>query len=61
MNKELEGYKNKLKYIKEYNKKNFKTISFCLHKTDDADIIEWIKKIPNKSQWLREIVKKEMK
>ena len=60
LNKETDAYKNKLKYIKSYNKRNLKNANFYFNVVDDKDVIDYIAKQPNKTDWLRKLVRKEM-
>ena len=58
-NKETMAYKNKMIYIKEYNKKGVK-ISLQLNRKTDMDIIEWLEDKP-KATTLKKLIREEMK
>lgn len=56
------GYlENKRKYVLEYQKEHYTTVVFHLRKGDDEDILKHLKNVPNKSNYLRELIKKDMK
>ena len=60
LNKETDGYKNKLKYINNYNKTNCKVVCVQWRKDKDADIIEHLNKQKSKSDYLRQLIRKDM-
>lgn len=47
-------------YIQEYNAENYRRISFKLHKTIDAEILEHLEKQPNKNAYLKELIRQDM-
>lgn len=55
------GYKeNKRKYVLEYQKKNYTTVVFHLRRDTDKEILEALAKVPNKSNYIRELIKKDL-
>lgn len=55
------GYKeNKKKYVMDYQKKNYATVVFHLRKDTDQDILEKLNNVPNKSDYIRELVRKDI-
>ena len=58
-NKETMAYKNKMFYIREYNKKGVK-ISLQLNRKTDMDIIEWLED-KSKATTLKKLIREEMK
>ncbi len=57
-NKNTMAYKNKLIYIREYNKKGIK-ISLQLNRNTDKDIIEWLEDKP-KATILKKLIREEI-
>lgn len=56
------GYKeNKRKYVLEYQKEHYASVVFHLRKEEDKDVLEFLKGFPNKSKYLIELIKKDMK
>lgn len=51
----------KKEYRNEWAKKNVKQVSFKFNKKTDAEIIEFLSKLDNRTDFLRKIVKKEIK
>ena len=47
--------------VAKYDKENTTQIKFKLNKKTDADIIEYLKTIENRSQWFKDIVRAEIK
>ncbi len=58
-NKETMAYRNKMIYIREYNKKGVK-ISLQLNRKTDMDIIEWLED-KSKATSLKKLIREEMK
>ena len=55
------GYKeNKRKYVLKYQKEIYHTIAFHLRKKEDSDIINALSKLPNKSQYIKELIRKDL-
>lgn len=48
MNKDSKAYTNKIKYIHDYNKSNYKTYCLKFHKEFDRELIELLESVPNK-------------
>ncbi len=56
-----EEYKQRKRaYIIRYQKENYTTITFQLRTKDDKDILEHLRKQPNKSQYLKDLIKRDM-
>lgn len=47
------------KYLKEYKKKNIANVSLKLHRTYDADIIEFLEG-KNKQDTIKKLIRKEI-
>lgn len=47
-------------YIIEYNKNNYRRINFQLHKTNEADLIEYLESQPNINAYLKDLIRKDM-
>ena len=60
LNKETTAYKNKLEYIKGYNKENSKKITFLLSKKSEADIIQWLEG-KRKATYIKQLIREDMK
>ena len=60
LNKETAAYKNKLSYIRDYNKANSKKITFLLSKKSEADIIEWLEG-KRKATYIKQLIREDMK
>lgn len=45
----------------KYRKKAYKRIAFMLNKETEADLIEAFEKIPAKSEWFRDCLRREVK
>lgn len=43
---------------KKFNREKMVSISFRLHKENDADLIRIYESIPNKAEWFRECLRK---
>ena len=43
----------------KYKKENMRTITFMLHKKNDADIINFLDKQPNKSETIKRLLRME--
>lgn len=52
---------DKKKYDLEYKNANLKQFTFTLNKEYDADIIEFLGILPNKTQFVKELIRKEIK
>lgn len=59
LSKDTEAYKNKLNYIKKYNKDNSKKITFLLSKKSEADIIEWLNN-KRKATYIKQLIREDM-
>lgn len=59
LNKDTQAYKNKLNYIKEYNK-NTPKIFIQLNPRTESDLIEWLStKI--KATYIKQLIREDMK
>ena len=61
MNKETKAYKNKVAYNQKYNMNNCKQITLMLNKKTDIDVIEHLEKQPNKSMYIKNLIRNDMK
>lgn len=50
--------KRKREYIKRYQKKNYVNISFKVRIDEDHDIIEKLNSVPNKSEYIKDLIRK---
>lgn len=48
-------------YVREYKKTTYKQWKIDLHRTDDADIIEFLGQQENKQAYVKELIRKDMK
>lgn len=53
--------KNKREYTAKWTRENTYTFSFRLTKHIDGDLIDFIKKIPNKNAYIKSLLKEELK
>lgn len=51
--------KRKREYIKRYQKKNYVNISFKVRIDEDHDIIEKLNSVPNKSEYIKDLIRKQ--
>lgn len=51
---------NKLEYDNKFIKENYIQFAFRLRKSSDAEAIEKIKSVPNKSDYLRQLILKDI-
>ena len=58
LSKETQAYKNKLAYIREYNKKSPK-IYIQLNAKTESDIVEWLSD-KAKATYIKELIRKDM-
>lgn len=47
--------------VAKYKKKMFRRVAFLLHKEAEAELIEAYDQIPNKQEWFRECLRREVK
>lgn len=52
-----EYLKRKSEYVKKYQKENYTHISFKLRTKEDKDIIDFLNSLPNKSEFLKNLIK----
>ena len=55
-----QAYKNKIEYIKGFNKESYKVFCFRFNKKYDAKIIEFLERCPNKQGLIKELLQNEM-
>lgn len=56
------GYKeNKRKYVLDYQKKNYVSVVFHLRRDTDTDILAKLDSVPNKSDYIRDLIRKDTK
>lgn len=60
LSKETQAYKNKLEYIKKYNKEVCKKIYMQLNPRTEADIIEWLEG-RRKATYIKQLIREDMK
>lgn len=58
LNKDTVAYKNKLEYIKDYNKKGYK-VYLQLNRNTDLDVIEWLED-KAKATIIKKLIREEM-
>ena len=44
----------------KWRKESIKRIEFYLHKENDKEVLEWIENVPNKREYLIELIRKDM-
>lgn len=59
LSKDTQAYKNKLKYIKEYNK-NAPKLFIQLNPRTESDLIEWLN-TKVKATYIKELIREDMK
>lgn len=59
LNKDTQAYKNKLNYIKEYNK-NAPKIFIQLNPRTESDLIEWLS-TKAKATYIKQLIREDMK
>lgn len=52
--------KKRLEYNNAYNKQNYKNINFRVNK-EDTEILEKIKSVPNKTKYLTDLIRQDIK
>ena len=58
----ITGYKeNKRRYVLAYQKEHYTTVVFHLRRGDDIDILEKLDSVPNKSSYIKELIRKDIK
>ncbi len=60
INKETQGYRNKIEYIKQYNKNVCKKFFMQLNPRTEADIIEWLEG-RRKATYIKQLIRDDMK
>lgn len=60
LRKETQAYKNKLTYIREFNKTKTKRYTFTFNKVNDKEIIEHLDNVPNKNDYIRQLILEDM-
>ena len=59
LNKETQAYKNKLEYIKKYNKNVCKKIYMQLNPRTEEDIIQWLDG-RRKATYIKQLIREDM-
>ena len=54
------GYKKQLEYVASYRKSNIISLNVSLNKTYDADVIDHLNSVENKSAYIKGLVRKDM-
>ena len=52
--------KRKQEYIGEYQRKFYSTISFKLRTVEDKEILDYLKGVHNKSEYIKQLIIKDM-
>ena len=54
-----EEYKNRKKtYIKQYIKENYALVTVKIRKNEDKDILDILASVPNKSEFIKDLIRK---
>lgn len=61
LSKETQAYKNKLKYIREFNKTKSKQYTFSFNKENDKELVEWLDSKENKTDYVRQLILNDMR
>ena len=61
LNKESAAYKNKLRYIAQYNREKTFKVFLSLNKANDKDIIDRLNEVPAKTTYIKELIRKDIK
>ena len=56
-----EGTKKKMDYINRYNREKQTPIAFRFNHKTDKDILEFLDKIDNKTKYIKELIRADMK
>ena len=57
-----EEYKaRKIAYVKRYQKENYTNISFKVRTKEDKDILDILSSVPNKSEFLKSLIRNSAK
>ena len=51
---------NKRKYVLDYQKYNYSSVVLHFNRKYEADIIEALAKLPNKNQYIKELIRKDL-
>lgn len=51
---------NKRKYVLDYQKDNYSSVVLHFNKKYETDIIEALTKLPNKNQYIKELIRKDL-
>ena len=60
-NKNTKAYKNKLAYIKSYNKRTFRQIILRFNQTTDKKILDHLDRQKSKTDYIRQLIVRDMK
>lgn len=52
-----EYYERKKEYIKKYQKKTYRNISFKVRLKDDQDILDILNSVPNRSEFIKSLIR----
>ena len=61
VNKNTTAYANKKRYISEYNKKEYMTISITINKSKEPEMVEKLSKQKSKAAYIKNLIKKDLK
>lgn len=59
-NKESMAYQNKLKFIRDYNKKNIKKIYLMVNVNTERDLLEHLEKMPKRATYIKGLIRQDM-
>ncbi len=61
LNKNTKAYANKKISTREYNKVQMRKVSFYIHRTLDADMVEWLNNHKPMGSYIKNLIKEDMK
>ncbi len=56
-----ETIQKNIKRSNEWNKKNLKSVTIQLNKVSDSDVIEKLNSVPNRTDYIRQLIRKDLK
>lgn len=51
---------NQAEYIAEFRKRTYKYIGIQINRNTEQDLIEFLEAIPNKNEYIKELIRKDM-
>lgn len=55
-----EAYENRLRYVRDYSKKKYAQFCLKVHKVNNKDIVDHLRKQKNVTAYLMELIRKDM-